>query len=70
MPTLLAIFSFCDCLVVYVCLFRWCKGLDVDLIVLVPEFIYLLFRELGALSEYSEFHNTLISLLRFRESSY
>ena len=42
-PTLLAICSFCGCLIIFVCLSLWCWGLDVDLVVSVPECIYLLY---------------------------
>ena len=43
LPTLPVFCSFCDCLIVFVCLSRWCLGLDVVLFVSVPEFTYLLF---------------------------
>ena len=42
MPTMLDICSFCGCFIVFVCLYLWCWEVDVDLIVSVPEFIYLL----------------------------
>ena len=42
LPALLAICSFCGCLIVFVCLYLWCWGLDVDLTVSVPEFTYSL----------------------------
>ena len=38
---LLVICSFCCCFIVFVCLSLWCWGPDVDLIVSVPEFLYL-----------------------------
>ena len=51
LPTLLDIYSFCGCFIVFVCLSLWCLGrggraggggggLDVDLIVSVPELLY------------------------------
>ena len=43
MATLLAICSFCCCFLVFVCLSLWCWGLDLDLIVSVIEFPYVLF---------------------------
>ena len=39
--TLLAVCLFCGCFIVFVCLSLWCWGLDVDLIVSVPDFSYL-----------------------------
>ena len=42
LPALLAICSFCGCLIVFFCLFLWFWGLDVDLTVSVPEFTYSL----------------------------
>ena len=43
MLTLLAVCSFCGCLIVFVCLSAWILGLGVDLIELDPESIYLLY---------------------------
>ena len=40
LPALLAICSFCGCLIVFVYFYLWCWGLDVDLTVSVPEFTY------------------------------
>ena len=42
LSALLAICSFCGCLIVLFCLYLWCWGLDVDLTVSVPEFTYSL----------------------------
>ena len=42
LPTLLAICLFCGYFIVFVCLSLWCWELDVDLILSVPEFSYLL----------------------------
>ena len=42
LPALLAVCSFCGCLIVFVCLYLWCWGLDMDLTVSVPEFTYSL----------------------------
>ena len=42
LPALLAICSFCGCLIVFVCLYLWWWGLDVYLTVSVPEFTYSL----------------------------
>ena len=41
LPTLLAICSFCGCLIVFVCFSLRCWGLDIDLIVSVHKFIFL-----------------------------
>ena len=41
LTTLLAICIFCVCFIV--CLFLWCSGFDVDLIVSIVEFSYLFF---------------------------
>ena len=38
MPNLLAICLFCGCFIVIVCLSLWCWELDVEQILLVPEF--------------------------------
>ena len=40
--TLLAVGSFCDYFIVFVCLSLWCLGSDADLIVSVFEFSYLI----------------------------
>ena len=42
LPALLAICSFCGCLIVFVCLYLWCWELDVDLTVPISEFTYSL----------------------------
>ena len=42
LTTLLAVCLFCGWFIVFVCLSLWCWRLDVDLIVSVPEFSYLL----------------------------
>ena len=42
LPALLAICSFCGCLIVFFCLYLWCWELDMDLTVSVPEFTYSL----------------------------
>ena len=47
LPALLAICSFCGCLIVFVCLYVWCWGVDVDLIVSVPEFTFILLKVTG-----------------------
>ena len=40
LSTLLVVCSFCGCFIVFVCFSLWSWGLDVDLILLVPEFSY------------------------------
>ena len=42
LPTMLAISSFCGCLIVFVCLSLWCWGPDKDVIVSNPDFIVCL----------------------------
>ena len=41
LPALLAVCSFCDYFIVFLCLSGWCWGLEVNLIVPIPEFSVL-----------------------------
>ena len=45
LPTMLIFYSFCGCSIVFVCLYLWCWEFDVDSIVSVPAFTYVLFKE-------------------------
>ena len=58
---LLAVCSFCDCLIVFVFLSLLVLGLDVDLIVSIPEFLYLLCSKGVKFSQYTYCDGTFIN---------
>ena len=52
LPILLVIWLLYGCFIVFVCLSLWCWGLDVDLIVSVPEFSHLLYMPSSLISQW------------------